>query len=319
MSRIAILGAGAFGTALAVALSRSGRQVVLWARDPADMEARRENRARLPGVRFPDALAVTGEIDEALDSTGPVLIAVPMQELAGFLLAQARHLDGRTLVACCKGIDLGSGLGPIGLIRAACPQAVAAIVSGPGFAADLAAGLPTALTLGCDIPAATDLQALLSGDTLRLYLSADLAGVEIGGALKNVIAIACGIVIGAGLGESARAALLTRGYAEMVRYAVARGASERTLAGLSGLGDLVLTATSEKSRNYRHGLAIGAGRTTDPGVTVEGVATTFALAAVGKAEDIGLPVTETLAGVLSGRRSVAEAVRELLSRPLKPE
>jgi glycerol-3-phosphate dehydrogenase (NAD(P)+) len=163
------------------------------------------------------------------------------------------------------------------------------------------------------------LQELLSSETLRLYLSTDLTGVEIGGALKNVVAIACGIVIGAGLGASARAALLTRGYAEMVRYAVRMGASERTLSGLSGLGDLVLTASSEKSRNYAHGLAIGAGLTPPAGVTVEGVATCRALAEMAAGEALDLPLTGVLARVLAGEIDVAQAVRDLLARPLRAE
>lgn len=316
MSRIAVLGAGAFGTALALVLARAGREVTLWARDAERIAAGRES-PRLPGVALPEALSVTGDL-AGIDA-GTLLLAVPMQALAGFLDQHAAALNGRTLVACCKGIDLTSGLGPSALIAAACPAATPALISGPGFAADLAAGLPTALTLACDAPGAGALQELLSGDALRLYLSTDLTGVEIGGAVKNVIAIACGIVIGAGLGESARAALLTRGYAEMLRYAVAQGAQERTLAGLSGLGDLVLTCVSEKSRNFRHGLAIGRGLVPDGSVTVEGVATARALHAKAQGQGIEMPVTAVLAAVLDGRMDVAGAMRELLTRPLKAE
>jgi glycerol-3-phosphate dehydrogenase (NAD(P)+) len=316
MSRIGILGAGAFGTALALVLLGAGREVVLWGRDTAQARRKRQS-PRLPGVTLPNELDIAETLDDALTDT--VLLAMPMQSLAGFLADHAAHLDGRTLVACCKGIDLGTGLGPAELIRRTCPNATPALISGPGFAADLAAGLPTALTLAMQGGAGPALQALLSGGNLRLYLSADLVGVEAGGALKNVVAIACGIVIGAGLGESARAALLTRGYAEMVRYAVRLGASERTLAGLSGLGDLVLTASSAQSRNYSHGLAIGAGRTPPAGVTVEGVATCRALVAKARAEGLDLPVAEVLARVLDGAISVSEAVRDLLARPLKAE
>jgi glycerol-3-phosphate dehydrogenase (NAD(P)+) len=314
MKRIAVLGAGAFGTALALVLTRAGREVTLWARDAASLGLRRES-PRLPGVALPETLGI--ESDLARIDAPTVLLAVPMQALAGFLDAHRPLLDGRLLVACCKGIDLTSGLGPSALIRAACPAATPALISGPGFAADLAGGLPTALTLACDGPEAGALQERLSTETLRLYLSSDLTGVEIGGALKNVIAIACGVVIGAGLGESARAALLTRGYAEMLRYAIARGAAERTLSGLSGLGDLVLTAVSEKSRNYRHGLALGRGELPDPGVTVEGVATTLALARA--AGGLDLPITAILARLLQGEITVPEAMQTLLSRPLKSE
>jgi glycerol-3-phosphate dehydrogenase (NAD(P)+) len=309
---IGVLGAGAFGTALALTLCRAGGDVVLWGREPGLVD-RRESR-RLPGVALPAQLRLTDDLAQVQADT--LLLAVPMQALAAFLDAHRRLLDGRTLVACCKGLDLRSGLGPAALIARGCPGSVAALISGPGFAADLALGLPTAMTLAAPEERGEDLQRLLSGDTLRLYRSADLTGVEIGGAVKNVIAIACGIAIGAGLGESARAALMTRGYAEMVRFAVARGADPRTLAGLSGLGDLVLTATSAKSRNYSHGLAIGAGHPTTEGVTVEGVATCRALAALGGGD---LPVTETLARVLDGALSVAEAMRHLLARPLKAE
>lgn len=314
MTRIAVLGAGAFGTALALVLARAGRDVTLWARDATALAATRES-PRLPGFLLPENLCV--EPDLARIDARTLLLAVPMQALDGFLRANRGALDGRILVACCKGIDLASGLGPSALIRAACPAAIPALISGPGFAADLAAGLPTALTLACDGPAAPSLQERLSTGALRLYLSPDLTGVEIGGALKNVMAIACGVVIGAGLGESARAALLTRGYAEMLRYATARGAAERTLSGLSGLGDLVLTSVSEKSRNYRHGLALGRGEPPEPGVTVEGVATALALARA--AGDLDLPITAVLAHLLEGRINVAEAMQSLLSRPLKSE
>ena len=175
------------------------------------------------------------------------------------------------------------------------------------------------MTLAHPGPGGADLQTLLSGDTLRLYLSPDLVGVETGGAVKNVIAIACGIVVGAGLGESARAALMTRGYAEMLRFAGARGADPATLSGLSGLGDLVLTCVSRKSRNFRHGLALGAGRPPNPSETVEGVATTRALADAALREGIDMPVTSVLARVLAGQLDVAGAMKILLSRPLKLE
>lgn len=316
MRAVAVLGAGAFGTALALGLARAGRPTSLWARDAGPL-LRDRISPRLPGVTLVENLKIEPDIDR-IDA--PILLlAVPMQALSGFLSDNAARLEGRTLVACCKGIDLASGLGPSALIRACCPDAVPGLISGPGFAADLAIGLPTALTLACADPQAEALQRDLSTETLRLYLSPDLIGVEIGGALKNVVAIACGVVIGAGLGESARAALLTRGYAEMLRYALAKGASERTLSGLSGLGDLVLTSVSEKSRNYRHGVALGRGTAPDPTMTVEGVATTRALARAAAAEGLDLPITTVLARLLDGRTTVAEAMHALLSRPLKSE
>ena len=231
---IGIVGAGAFGTALAVALGREGRPVTLWARDAAhvaEMARTRTNAARLPGVEFPEAIAVTSEI-EHLKGAEAVLLSLPMQALRGFL-HENPALNGQSLVACCKGVDLLTLNGPTALIAAACPQSVTAILTGPSFAADIARGLPTALTLASATGEA--LQHLLSTPTLRIYRTTDVIGAELGGALKNVIAIAAGVVMGAGLGDSARAALMTRGYAEMVRLAQALGARAETLAGLSGL------------------------------------------------------------------------------------
>ena len=217
-------------------------------------------------------------------------------------------------------MDLTSGLGPTGVIAANRPQATPALLTGPSFAADIARGLPTALTLACaDTETGRDLQQLLSTDTLRLYRSGDTAGAELGGALKNVIAIAAGIVMGAGLGDSARAALMTRGFAEMTRFARARGAEPETLTGLSGLGDLILTCTSDLSRNFRHGLALGKGETPDPSFTVEGVATALAVHKLATDEGIDLPITAMIAAVVSGKLSVQHAVSALMARPLKEE
>ncbi|HHL21806.1 MAG TPA: NAD(P)-dependent glycerol-3-phosphate dehydrogenase [Aliiroseovarius sp.] len=319
MTRVAVLGAGAFGTALAVALSRGGRAVTLWARDPRDMATRRENTARLPGIAFPEGLTVTGDLQSA-SRADIVLLAVPMQALAGFMDKNAPLLDGKALIACCKGVDLASGRGPAGIMGASCPGARVAVLSGPGFADDIARGLPTALTLASRA-GGTDLQAALSTDTLRLYRSADVTGVELGGALKNVIAIAAGLTIGAGLGESARAALITRGFAEMNRYAIARGAAPETLAGLSGLGDLVLTATSAKSRNTAFGLALGRGGTAapPPGTTVEGLATARAVAANARRAGIDMPITGMVVAVLDETMTINQARDALLARPLKQE
>ncbi len=316
--QVTVLGAGAFGTALAINLARAGREVTLWARDLRDMERRRENAARLPGMPFPENLRLSDQVDQA---TSPViLLAVPMQALAGFLAEHRAHLDGRVLVACAKGIDLNTGLGPAEIIENACPDARAVVLSGPGFAVDIARNLPTALTLASRNQVA-DLQATLSTETLRLYRSRDVTGVELGGALKNVIAIACGLAIGAGLGESARAALLTRGFAEMNRFAIHRGARPETLAGLSGLGDLVLTATSDKSRNYAFGLALGHGGAARPpaGTTVEGLATARAVARLAHDAGIDMPITDMVMRVTSGRMTIDAAREALLTRPLKEE
>ncbi|PQO24373.1 glycerol-3-phosphate dehydrogenase [Rhodobacteraceae bacterium WD3A24] len=321
MSDVAVLGAGAFGTALAVALGAT-TSVTLWARDPAhaaEMAAERENARRLPGLRLPDTVEVTADIGAATRAD-TLLLAVPMQTLAGFLDSHQRRLDGRVLVSCAKGIDLSSGLGASALIARACPRARPALLTGPSFAADIARGLPTALTLACaSSDAGARLQHRLSTPALRLYRSTDIAGAELGGALKNVVAIAAGMVIGAGLGDSARAALMTRGYGEMTRIALARGGRAETLAGLSGFGDLVLTCTSEKSRNFRHGCALGAGRAPEAGATVEGAATARAMARLARDSGREVPVIETVAAILDGGLSVAEAADALLARPLKEE
>lgn len=325
---IAILGAGAFGTALAIALSTK-EDVRLWARDPSRAGARLAATSRpkteqseqdtpsaaLP-LTLPERVQVTGSLDTLPET---VLLAVPAQALAGFLRDHADRLAGRRLVSCAKGIDLASGRGPTAMIRDIVDGATPAVLTGPSFAADIARGLPTALTLACaDEVTGAALQHQLSTPALRLYRTHDVTGAELGGALKNVIAIAAGAAIGAGLGESARAAILTRGFAEMNRFAIARGARAETLAGLSGLGDLVLTATSDLSRNYRFGHALGTGAGFDPTVTVEGVATARAVAAIARTEGQEMPISATVAA-LAGGLGVGDAIRALLSRPLKEE
>jgi glycerol-3-phosphate dehydrogenase (NAD(P)+) len=317
---IGVVGAGAFGTALAVTLARDGRAVRLWSRSDAQvakMLAARRNEKRLPGVDLPDSVSVTAEIGTLADCE-VVLLALPMQQLRGFLAEHGAGLRAETLVACCKGLDLTTLTGPTGLIHEALPGVQAAILTGPSFAADIAWGLPTALTLAGAFDLGP-LQAQLSTPVLRLYAQADVMGAELGGALKNVIAIACGIVIGAGLGESARAALLTRGYAEMLRLAKALGARPETLAGLSGLGDLVLTCTSPQSRNFRHGMAIGAGQEPDPSATVEGVATARAVTRLAEARGLELPVSAMVAAVVSHAIPLEAAIRALMTRPLTQE
>lgn len=316
---IAVLGAGAFGTALAVSLAQNG-PVTLWARDPdqaTGMARSRENARRLPGVILPENVSVTAQLDQALGE-GVILLAMPMQQMGGFLQTHAAALDGKALVACSKGIDLDSGRGPSALITASCPAARPAILTGPSFAADIARGLPTALTLAtrADDPA---LQQALSTPNLRLYRTTDLIGAELGGALKNVIAIAAGVVIGAGLGDSARAALMTRGFAEMSRLATALGARAETLAGLSGFGDLVLTCTSIQSRNFRFGQALGSATPFDAATTVEGVATAKAVSVLARNRGIDMPIASMIAALTTGRLTVSQAVQALLSRPLKEE
>ncbi len=317
---IAVAGSGAFGTALAIALGREG-SVILWARDAAEakmIQASRENARRLPGHRLPDAVRVTEDFD-TVPAEIPVLLCVPMQSMRAACDALGPHLHHRALVACSKGVDLTTGTGPAAILSLI-PGATPAVLTGPSFAADIARGLPTALTLACaDITVGQQLQIKLTTPVLRVYRSTDVVGAELGGALKNVVAIAAGAVIGAGLGDSARAALMTRGFAEMTRLAMALGARADTLAGLSGFGDLVLTCTSQQSRNFRFGLSLGQGTPFDPRVTVEGVATARAVLTRATALGIEMPVTAAVVALLDGRASLANAITMLLSRPLKEE
>lgn len=322
MSTVSVLGAGAFGTALAIALAQGGHRVTLWGRDAAsmaDLRAERVNRRRLPDAPLPPELALTADLAEAAHAP-TLLLAVPMQSLNA-LLAEAGPDAGRAaLVACCKGVDLATGLGPTGVIAAAAPQAVPAILTGPSFAADIARGLPTALTLACaDAAVGARLQEDLATKVLRLYLSADPVGAELGGALKNVVALAAGITMGAGFGESARAAVVTRGFAEMQRFAETTSADPDTLCGLSGLGDLMLTATSQKSRNYASGLLLGRGEPIPSDRTVEGVATAQAVERLAAERGVPMPLTAMVAAMTRGDVSVSEAAAALLARPLKAE
>ncbi|MDA7966644.1 NAD(P)H-dependent glycerol-3-phosphate dehydrogenase [Ruegeria sp.] len=318
---VSVLGSGAFGTALAISLAGNG-PVTLWARSKEQarlMQDTRENATRLPGVPLPANLTVMANLPEAA-ANNVLLLAIPMQKLHAALDQHAEALTGKTLVACCKGIELTSGLGPVSVIRQAIPDAQPALLTGPSFADDIAHGLPTALTLACEnADLGEALQEELTTANLRLYRTTDTVGAELGGALKNVMAIACGAAIGAGLGDSARAALMTRGFAEMQRFAAMRGAQVETLMGLSGLGDLVLTCSSELSRNYRFGLSLGLNRPFDSATTVEGVATARAMADIARAEGLDMPISTTVAELSHGAYSVTDAIQTLLNRPLKEE
>ncbi|MDO5642412.1 MAG: NAD(P)H-dependent glycerol-3-phosphate dehydrogenase [Paracoccus sp. (in: a-proteobacteria)] len=310
----AILGSGAFGTALALALSGT-QPVTLWGRSlPEGRES-----PRLPGASIPQAVRLSDDLEAALEGQDRVILALPAQALGGFLAQHGALLDGRWLVNTAKGIDLSTGLSPSILITGACPGARVASLTGPSFAADIARGLPTALTLASAHAGLADLQHRLATPVLRLYRSEDIRGAELGGALKNVIAIAAGVAIGAGLGDSARAALITRGFAEMTRLATALGARPETLAGLSGLGDLVLTSTSDLSRNFRYGRALGAGQDFGAGITVEGAATARAASRLAQARGIAMPIARAVAGLAEGRSGVAEVVETLMNRPLRAE
>ncbi|GAB1834336.1 NAD(P)H-dependent glycerol-3-phosphate dehydrogenase [Achromobacter xylosoxidans] len=335
--RVAVLGAGSWGTALAAAASRR-QPTVLWARDPAqatDMAARHENARYLPGIALPQTLTLSSDLDATLRSlkqdgaAGLIILGVPVAGLAATCAELAHRLPALGLqdtpiVWTCKGFEADTARLPHEIVREALPGAIGGALSGPSFAREVAQGLPVALTVASDNAAlrAATTQAL-HGAALRVYANADLVGVEVGGALKNVIAVACGIGDGLALGTNARAALITRGLAEMTRFGVALGAQPETFAGLTGLGDLVLTATGELSRNRRVGLEIGAGRKLADilasGVTAEGVR--CARAALERARAIGveLPITEAVCAVLFEGVAPMTAVSALLARNARDE
>lgn len=318
---ISVLGAGAFGTALAISLANAHPDITLWARDERNMTAMQKTRinsARLPNAPLPASLTLTADLELACTSE-ILLLVLPTQLLAAFVTENAPLLQGKILVACCKGVDLASGLGPVETLKTHIPNARACMLTGPSFAVDIAAGLPTALTLAGPEACLPEVQDALSTPALRLYRTTDTIGAELGGALKNVIAIACGATMGAGFGESARAAVMTRGYAEMQRLALALGAQAKTLAGLSGFGDLTLTCTSEKSRNYRFGKSLGAGQVFDDTLTVEGAKTAQAVSNLAKHHDIDMPITRAVTAVLAQKVTVSDAMEALLARPLKEE
>jgi len=321
---IGVLGAGAWGSALANVAARAGRRVTLWTRDPrlAETIAQRRQSPKLPGVRLEDSVAVTGAL-EAVDAAA-LLVAVPAQALRSVARALAPVLrDGIPVIACAKGIERGTGRFMTEVIAECIAQAEPAILSGPSFAADVARGLPTAVTLAARSEAlAGALAGALGSPMFRPYHSTDLRGVEIGGAAKNVLAIAAGIVEGRRLGASAAAALTTRGFAELVRFGKAFGARPETLTGLSGLGDLILTCSSRQSRNFSLGIALGEGRSLEEaqrGKLVEGIFTASVLSEMANARGIDMPVAAAVAAVLDGRLDIDAAIESLLTRPFRAE
>lgn len=324
--RIGVLGAGAWGTALAAVSARAGRSVTLWARDPAlaaEIAAKREN-PRLFGVQLDDRITVTDDIAVAA-RTDALLLAVPAQALRSVASAIAPVLaPGTPVIACAKGIESGSRKFMTEVIGECAPAAAPAILSGPSFAEDVARGLPTAVTLAAgEEKIAAALAAALGSAPFRPYHSTDMRGVEIGGAAKNVLAIAAGIVVGRALGASATAALVTRGFAELFRFGKTFGARPETLFGLSGLGDLILTCSSPQSRNFSFGVTLGQGRSIDDArkafKLVEGFATAPVLCELAKERAIDMPIANAIAAVLGERIEVDAAIDSLLARPLRAE
>ena len=321
IERVAIVGAGAWGTALANAVARAGRSVALVARDEnsaAAITQRREN-PRLPGIRLEDGVkAVTG--NAAIVTADVILLAVPAQSLRAAVAALPKLKPATPLVICAKGIERNSRKFMSEVVADTIPGARVAILSGPSFAVDVGRGLPAAVTLAAQGESlARELALALGAPTFRLYHSTDMRGVEIGGAAKNVLAIAAGIVTGKKLGASAAAALTTRGFAELLRFAKAYGARPETIMGLSGLGDLILTCSSTQSRNFSLGISLGGGGAPLNGTLAEGAFTAAALVALANARNIDMPIAAAVEAVLDRSISVDEAIDALLMRPFKAE
>ena len=319
---IAVLGGGAWGTALAQTCARAGRRVMLWEFDAGNAEhlaSKRESRF-LPGVRLEDRIAVTRDLAQAARAQA-ILLVVPAQALRAVCTSLANLLSGPTpLIACAKGIEHGTHKFMTEVIAECAPKATPAILSGPSFAADVARGLPTAVTLAAaDGAVAQALAQAIGSVSFRPYHSTDVRGVEIGGAAKNVLAIASGIVTGRGLGASASAALTTRGFAELTRFGKAFGAKAETLTGLSGLGDLILTCSSAQSRNFSCGVALGKGEAPDKSKLAEGVFTAPVLLEMARERGVEMPISEAVAAVLAGKSSVDAAIESLMARPIKAE
>jgi glycerol-3-phosphate dehydrogenase (NAD(P)+) len=328
IERVAIAGSGAFGTALAVVAAQAGRRATLFARDAEQariIASTHQNIRHLPGLKLPAEIEVTSD-PLAFGNADVVILAAPAQAtraLAGLLAKNIR--EGTPVIAAAKGIERETGKLQTQIVEEIVPHAVPAVLSGPGFAEEIARGLPTAVTIAAaDIRLARELTAALATDTFRPYAGDDPIGVELGGAIKNVLAIACGVVAGRRLGESARAALIARGLAEMMRLGGALGARPETFMGLSGLGDLVLTATGTHSRNLKFGIALGEGHSAaallGPGEPlVEGAHTARVAAQIARRLNVDAPILSAIADVIDGIVSVDVAIAGLLARPLTSE
>ena len=323
--KLGVIGGGAWGTALAQVAAAGGEETLLWALEPEVVEAvnsAHENTVFLPGVPLLESIRATADFAE-LGACDAWLAVVPAQHMRSVL---ERAPDwARPLVLCSKGIEERSGQLLHDVAKESCPGAEIAVLSGPSFAHEVAAGRPTAVTLATERAALGEqLRDRLARPTFRIYLTDDVVGAEIGGAVKNVLAIACGVVEGAGLGQSARAAVIARGFAEMTRFGLACGARRETLAGMSGLGDLVLTCTSTSSRNYSLGHGIGHGRSTaellaDRRTVAEGAFTAPVLARLARDKGVEMPIVAAVDRLLSGEASIDEVLGELLARPPRAE
>jgi glycerol-3-phosphate dehydrogenase (NAD(P)+) len=325
IERLAVIGAGAWGTALAQVVATGGRDTLLWAREPEVVEAvnsRHENTVFLPGQVLDPAIRATADLAE-VETADAWLVVAPAQHMRSVL--EAAPQCGRPMILCSKGIEESTGLLLHDVARSTCPNAQVAVLSGPTFAHEVVAGLPTAVTLAADESSlAESLRQRIALPSFRIYLSDDVIGAEIGGAVKNVLAIACGVVEGKGLGLNARATLIARGFAEMTRFGLACGARRETLVGLSGLGDLVLTCSSTSSRNFSLGKSIGEGRSAaellaDRRTVAEGAFTAPVLARLATERGIDMPIVAAVDGLLAGRFPVDQLLEQFLARPPRPE
>lgn len=324
--KVGIIGAGAWGTALAQALASDGSEVLLWAREPelvAEINTLRTNSLFLPSATLAAGVKATNTLADMAEV--PVLLAVVPAQFLASVIAELPDTP-RDLVLCAKGIEAGTGRLMADVAADAAPSAQLAVLSGPTFAHEVAAGLPTAVTLACGggDKQWKRLSSVIARPALRPYYSNDITGAEIGGAVKNVLAIACGVVEGLGLGQNARAALISRGYAEMLRFGLSRGARAETLAGLCGLGDLVLTCSSISSRNFSLGKALGEGMSAEEALSgknsvAEGAATAPVLARLARAGGVDMPIVEAVYRLLAGEVPASAVVAHLLSRPLRAE
>jgi glycerol-3-phosphate dehydrogenase (NAD(P)+) len=328
VKRAGVIGGGAWGTALAQVCARAGLETVLWAREPevvADINGHHENKLFLPGVPLDAGVRATHDFVDLARSEF-VLAVAPAQHLRATLEAFGpTTAAGLPIVLCAKGIEQGSLKLMTEVLAETAPRAAPAVLSGPSFAAEVARGLPTAITLACpDEALGKDLAEAIASPAFRPYTTTDMIGAEAGGAVKNVLAIACGIVEGRGLGRSAHAALITRGFSELTRIAVALGGEAETVAGLCGLGDLVLTCSSPQSRNMSVGLALGRGETLQAALAgklsvAEGVASAPAVRQLAAKLGVDVPICEATAAILAGEIGVDEAIQGLLARPLREE
>ncbi|HEY3797215.1 MAG TPA: NAD(P)H-dependent glycerol-3-phosphate dehydrogenase [Caulobacteraceae bacterium] len=328
MKRVGVIGGGAWGTALAMVARRAGLEAVIWAREAeavADINARHENPLFLPGVALDPAIRATERLADLADCD-LILAVAPAQHFRGVLQHFAQHFRAETpVVLCAKGFEQGTLKPMTEVLAEALPAARPAVLSGPSFAIDVARGLPTAVTLAADdAELAREIAEAIATPTFRPYVAGDMIGAEAGGAIKNVLAIACGIVEGKGLGRSAHAALVTRGFAELTRLAVAMGGKSETVAGLCGLGDLVLTCSSPQSRNMSLGMALGRGETLEQALAgklsvAEGVASAPAVRDLARKLAVETPISDATAAILAGEVGVDAAIAGLLARPLRAE